>query len=222
MDRNGGGNLALAVAGDAELLQRAQEAGADPLGDLAAAGEALDGGWQIDDATQDDGARVVTLATTFDDPAELEALSAELTEALSAEEVVLLEELEVAVTDDRVEVSGAAGAALRPTVREYGLSPRRAERLLAKNDAFVYRVSVDPPGDVVAAEPALEDPAATSMWTISPGETLEFSLASTRPGSPVIPALVGSVLGLAVAWVVLRVVIARRNASRRRRRVSAG
>lgn len=222
VDRDGGGTLALAVTADAELLQRASAAGAYPLEKLAAAGASLgDAGWTVTDTTDDEGARTVTLATAFDDPAALDALAADLTQTLSAEEVVLLEALDVAVTEERVEVSGAAGARLLPAVREYGLSPRRAERLLARNEALDYRVSVTPPGEVLDTNaPAAGD--GPVVWTIAPGETVAFSVSSTRPGPRIVPLLIGGALGLLLAGLVLRLVVVRRRNAARRHRRSAG
>ena len=225
VNRDGGGELAMAVAADDELLQRAQDAGADPLGDLVAAGQALEGDrWGVRDATDEEGTRTVTLRTAFDDPADLEALAAQLTQALSADEVVLLERLEVSVTQDQVQVAATAGADLRAAVRDYGLSPRKAERLLRERSALAYGVTVTPPGEILTASAGgISAGDGPPTWTIAPGETVDIELTSTRPRRPIL-AIVAGIVGLllAAAFVARVVVVRRRTVARRERRPLAG
>lgn len=228
MNRNGGGTLAFAVGADSELLERAREAGADPLGDLVEDGKALDG-WRVTDVAEETGGRTVTLATDFAGPDELDKISQELTEALAAPEVVLLERLGVDVTDDRVDVAGTAGAVLKPAVRAYGVTPRKAARLLRRNDALEYRVSITPPGEVVETNaPTRHVSEATTqaaeagdgsglVWTVPPGRSIDFAVTSTRPGPPIVATVLGVIAALVIAWVVARIVIVRRRRASRRR-----
>ena len=205
VDRNGGGVLAVAVAADAELLELAEEADSDPLGDLVTAGESLDG-WRVSDGTDDDGTRTVTLSSEFADPAEFEALTAELAETLAADEVEFLEPFSMTVSEDRVSVAGAASAEPRAAVRDYGLTPNEAVRLIKRNDAFNYTLAVRMPGELTSTKPADLSVVAGSQspaWTVEPGERLSLMVESTRPGPQWVRAALGAVAGAVVAGVVL-------------------
>lgn len=199
----------MAVSADSELQERAAEADADPLGELLAAGQALDRPWRVDEDT-DGGVRTVTLTAAFDDPEELVDLSAEVSEALNAEEVDLLDPFTVALTDDEVTVTGGAG--LQPTrvVRDYGLTPQRAVRLLQRTDAVEYTVAVTMPGEVTSTPAPAQDASQTVSWQIEPGERVSIEAVSARPGPPILRAVAGAAGGALVAGLVLWLVARRR------------
>ena len=200
----------MAVAADSELQSRAAEADADPLGDLLATGQELDGPWQVADDTDDAGMRTVTLTAAFDDPEELAVLSGEVAEALNADEVHLLDPLAVALTDDEVTVRG--GAAMEPTaaVGDYGLKPRRAVRLLERTEAFAYTVAVTMPGEVTSADVAPAGEDRTLLWQVEPGERVAIEAVSTRPGPPFLRALAGGAAGALLAGGALWLIVRRR------------
>lgn len=207
LNRDGGGTLGVSVTADEELLSQAEEAGADPLGDLADAGADLGRGWRVRERTDDDGSRTVTLTSTFADPDEFATLTGELGDALASDEADLLEGMAAGLTDDLVSVTGVA--ALRPTavVREYGLTPREAVRLLRRTDAFGYTVAATLPGEVTDARGGTVR-GRTVVWDVEPGRRLVFSASGTRPGPPwlrgVLGAAAGGVLAAGVLWLLAR------------------
>lgn len=202
VDRDGGGDVAVALAADAELRRHADQAGADPLDDLAVTGQRLAAdGWTTSDNTADDGSRTVTLSRPFADPAELARVVDDLTVALDAEEVALLSDLGVAVDDETVTVRGEAGLEPTDAVTDYGLSPQQVVRRLERSEAFSYTVTVGVPGEVVTTSaPAADDGLS---WSIAPGETVQIEVVSDRPWSPWLRALIGGLLGLLAAVLLL-------------------
>ena len=212
LNRDGGGVFAVSVAADAELLERAEAAGADPLGDLADAGADLGEGWRVRERAGEDGSRVVTLSAGFDDPDAFALLSEDLAGALQADEANLLDAMTVSVTDAEIAVAGEAAVQPTRVVREYGMTPREAVRLLRRSDAFDYTVAATFPGAVLDAGGG-EVTGRTVTWTVEPGERLEFRATGERPGPPWLRAVLGAVAGGLVAAAVLWVL-----ARRRRRR----
>ena len=208
VNRNGGGLFALAVAADEELMSLATDAGADPLGDLAARGEELVEGWRVSDETDDAGARTVTLSAPFEDPEQFAALTREVSAALDADEATLLEPLRLAV-DEEVRLTGGAAARPGRAVREYGLSRKAAVRRIDQAEAFDYDVTVTLPGEVTSSNATGERDGAL-LWEVPVGERVEIAAASTRPGPPILKAVGGAVAGAAVAGVVLWLLARRR------------
>ena len=208
VNRNGAGQVAVALQADAELLELAEEADADPLGDLVAGAKALEG-WRVDDATDDAGARTVTLSSEFADAAEFDALMGELSAALAADEVELLEPFTLTVTDDRVAVAGGASARPRAAVREYGMTRREAVRLVKRADAFRYEVGLTLPGEVLSST-ADGAEGHEQRWVVAPGERVGIAAESTRPGPPWVRAVLGAVGGAAAAGAVLWLIARRR------------
>lgn len=212
--RDGSGRLAVALAADAAANQRAAAAGADPLALVADAGERLAGqGWETREETAADGSREVTLSVEADDAAALSAQAAELAEALAAPEARPLEPLRVTLTEDRVEVAGAAGLVPGEAVAEYGLSPEQAIALLAERDALDYRVTVTLPAQVLSSNADTTE-ESTLTWQVAPGEQVAISATGVRPRFPwpLVAAGAAAALLLAVAAVALS-----RRARRRRR-----
>lgn len=205
---DGAGRLAVALSADEELRRRAQEAGADPLDDLARTGEQLeDAGWEVADRTAPDGTRRVTLAAPFADPAAFAALASELQGALDAPELTLLDELAVAVEEDTVAVTGTASLVPTPAITSLGLQPEQAVALIADADAFVYEVRVGLPGEVLRSNGAVDAEARTVTWTVAPGETVAIAAVARRPGPPaLLLAAFAAAGGLAALLIGLRLV----------------
>ena len=177
------GDLARSLGADPELLTLAEQAGADPLDELLAAGAALEAeGWEALEATTPDGGREVRLSADFDDPDEFNALAGALIDALAAPEVRLLEELRLEVTDEELTVAGHATLRPEPAVTEFGLQPDEAVRLLAEGDAFVYEVRVVMPGTLLRT--TADDTDMPLRWRIPPGEGVEILAVTEAPGTP--------------------------------------
>lgn len=211
IDGDGGGWLQVAVRADADLAQRARDAGADPLGDLAAAGSDLGGGWRVGDTTDEDGTRTVALSSRFAGPEEFARLTADLAEALAAPELAPLSGMSVAVTDDRLIVEGSANLEPRPGVAELGVTPEQAVALVRDSGAFSYEVRLMLPGAVLGTTADAHDGGVVS-WSVPPGERVRIVAVSERPQAPWWPLVASALLGGAIAALVLRraVVVRRR------------
>ena len=210
LDRNGAGVLSVAVSADAELLERAADAGADPLTSLAETGAELEAdGWAVQDSTDGSGNRTVQLRARFEDAGQFNTLAADLAAALAADEVILLEHLELTVTDDLLVLSGTAGAEPTRAVRDYGLAPARAVRLVRQADALDYGIDVSVPGEVVTSNATRVD-GRRLRWEVPAGQTVDIALEATRPGLPVARAVLGALAGAVVAGAALWLVARRR------------
>lgn len=207
-DRDGGGRLAVAVTADEALREAARATGADPLGQLAAAGEELPG-WTVTDRTDDSGRRAVELATQVAGAHAYERAVADVAAALSAPEVALLGPLSVAVDDERIVVEGRA--ALEPTsaVGELGLAPDEAVALLREGDVFRYDVHVTLPGEVLETTADAQQ-GQRLTWPVEPGSAVTIRAVGERPAQPVWPLVAGGAAGLAVAGVAVRLIARRR------------
>ena len=208
LNRDGGGTLGVGVSADAELLARAEQAGVDPLAELAdTAAELRDAGWSVDDTTDGSGTRTVRIASAFADAAEFNELSGQLADALAADEVVLLSELELEVAEETLVLRGAAGAEPTKAVRDYGLRPARVVRLVEREQALAYQVNVTVPADVVSTN-GDDGGDGVVTWTVPVGESVDLALEATRPGFPILRAVLGALVGGLVAgaalWFVLR------------------
>ncbi len=201
----GGGQLAVTLGADPELLRLAEEAGADPLDALLAAGDDLEAeGWAALEATTPDGGREVRLSAEFDDPDEFNALAQALVDALAAPEVRLLDELRLEVTDEELTVAGHASLRPEPAVTEFGLQPDEAVRLLAERDAFAYQVRVVLPGTLLRT--TADDAEMPLRWSIPPGEDVEILAVTEAPGTPwwvAALAAAGIAVVLALGWLLL-------------------
>lgn len=202
VNRNGGGTLGVTVGADAELQDAAAEAGADPLETLVQTARGLeDDGWRVTRGSQAD-VQTVTLSREFADPAEFNTVAEQLARALAADEVVLLEPLTMEVTADTIAVEGAAGAQPRAAVRDYGLTRRAAVQLVRQEEALDYTVTLTLPGDVVSTT-AGEAAISPLVWQIPVGEQVVIAAESTRPGPPILRAVLGAVGGALVAGLLL-------------------
>lgn len=192
VDADAGGRLGVAVSADRALRARAERAGADPLDDLVARVRPLRrSGWRVRDTTAPGGARTVAVSTAFADPDELGDLSAALSDALAAPEVRLLSPFRLVVRGRRMVLRGGAGLVPTPAVRELGLSPAQARRLVA--GAVAYEVSATLPrrvlhstGRVQGRGPVSGDRrgGTTVTWRVPPGERVRVRAVGTRPVPP--------------------------------------
>lgn len=204
VDRRGGGHFEVSLAADPELQARAAQAGADPLGDLAAAGRRLrDQGWRTAERRQADGSREVALSADFANAAQFDALARDLATALAAPELVPLEPMDLEVEEGRLSLAGAASLRPTPVVSELGLSPQEAVRLLRERDAIAYRIAVALPGEVVETTATARD-GSLLIWQVQPGERVEVRAVGVRPGPAVWPIVLGGVLGALAAGAALR------------------
>lgn len=207
LNRDGGGELALALATDPELDARARAAGADPVEAVAETGRALaPRGWRTTVDRDEAGARVL-LRRAFGSPAELEALTRELAEGLEAPEVAPLQPFLVTVEDERLHFSGGASLVLTRAVEEHGLLA--ADAVGALDGAVDYRVTATFPGEVLEASGQAE--GRTVTWVVRPGHEQALTAVAVRPGPALGPYLAaGALLGLLALIVVLRMRRSRR------------
>lgn len=215
LDRNGAGTLAVTVSADAEMLARAEEAGADPFGELAAAGRGLPG-WEVQDETLptvEGGGRRVELRTEVAGPADLEARSGQLARALSAPEVALLEGFTVELEDRTVRLQGRAGLMPTPVVAELGLQPQEVVDLLEGSGAFRYTVRALLPGPVLRANATSVPPQGQPgelVWEIPPGQSVALDAVAERPQTLGLLLVGGAVSGVLLLGGGLLLVLRRR------------
>lgn len=204
-DRDGSGRLDVAVSADEELRGRAAAAGADPLDDLAAAGEQLGNGWRMSDTTSEQGTRTVALSTRFRGPDAFDSLAAEVAAALSAPEVELLAPLTLTLTEDHLRIDGAAGLQPTDAVAEHGLTPEQVVDALREDGEVTYLVRVALPGEVIATNAHHRD-AGTLTWSIAPGEHVDLEAVGARPPRTWWPWVLGlaALLALLLCVVVAR------------------
>lgn len=208
VDRNGAGQVTVALSADDELRAQAAAAGVYPLDELVESGDALGDGWSVEDRTAEDGLRTVALSRRFDDPQAFDALAAELAAALSAPEVELLAPLSLTVTDERVRIHGAAGLQPTDAVAELGLSPEQA--VAALHEAAVgYDVRVVMPGDVLASTADARDGQAL-VWTVPAGQRVDIEALGERPDPARWPLFASALLGMLAAAALLGLVTRRR------------
>ena len=201
LDADGGGLLAVSLRADRQLLERAAEAGADPLAALAASARVIPE-WEVQEQEVPEamgGGRQVELTTRVSGPQQLQERSAELAEALSAEEVDLLDGFSVTVDEDTVALRGRAGLVPTDVTTELGLQPRDAVRLLEELEVFTYRISATLPGAVLDSNATLAPAAGEAgelVWEIPPGESVALSAVGQRPGPS--PLLLAAGAGVAL------------------------
>jgi hypothetical protein len=204
--RDGSGEVVLSLTADDELLGRARAAEIDPLGEVAEVGRALgDEGWEVEDTDQV-GSRTVELSTGFDDPAEFDALMAELAAGLDAPELSLLAPFAMTMTEDRLAVEGAVGLQPEEAVAELGMTPEDAVARLDSELDGRYEVRVTMPGDIIeTTAPRRHD--TTLVWDVGPGEDVAVRAVSDRPGIPIAVLAAGALVGLVTtlaAFVLVR------------------
>jgi hypothetical protein len=200
----GDGELRVTLAADRELLDAAEAAGADPLGDLAATGSALAAeGWEVDETPGAAGGREVTLSAAFDDLAEFNELAATLAEALAAPEVRLIERLALSADADTLRLDGEVGADPRAPVAELGIDRAEAVALLEAHDAFRFEVLATLPGELLdTTAPGTEMPL---RWEVPPGETVDIVAVVDRPSTPwwAVATAFALLLVVAGAWTLI-------------------
>ncbi|MBW3606152.1 MAG: hypothetical protein KY460_14875 [Actinobacteria bacterium] len=210
LDAAGGGTLAVTLAPDDALRRTVRQAGADPLSGLVTAGAQLPG-WRVRRSDGPDGA--VTLATTFDDAAELERVSTQFADAVAAPELRPLDPLRVVVTDDTVALHGGAGLQVTPAVRDIGYSPARARELIA--DSVQLRVTARMPGEVLETDADRRNGDRVVSWVIPAGDHRELEVLAARPWTLVrVLRLLVTPTGAAALVIGLALVIVWRRATR--------
>jgi hypothetical protein len=196
VDRDGAGELAVALTADAALQAEAAEVGADPLGDLAAAGAGLGAGWTVDDSAGADGSRTVRLAVPYASPEEFAQLADGLAGALAGPELVPLESLRIVVEDEVLRFTGAAGLVPTDEVTGLGVQPEQAVQILQDTEALVYEVRATMAGEVLDSSTPVDDPTAPIVWRIAPGQRVALVATTSRPvGAWWILALSGALGG---------------------------
>lgn len=210
LDDVGGGTFAVTLAPDDALRRTVRRAGADPLSGLVAAGAQLPG-WRVRRSDGPNGA--VTLATTFDDAAELERVSTQFADAVAAPELRPLDPLRVELTDDTVALHGGAGLQVTSAVRDIGYSPARARELIA--DSVRLRVTARMPGDVLDTNADRRTGDRIVSWVIPAGDHRELEVLAVRPWSlPRVLRLLVTPAGAAALAIGLALIIGWRRATR--------
>lgn len=197
---DGGGELAVSLAVDAELAAEAAAADADPLATLADAVSDLEG-WRVTGPDQ----RTVTLTTAFDDPAGLRRTTAALADGLAGPELDPLAPMDLVVRSDDIELSGAVDLRVGEVGDQFGLDPAEAAAVLA--DSAEVLVVARMPGPVIATDGEVGPAADTVEWVVAAGERREFTVRSERPWTfaRIVDLLAGP-YGVAVAVTVVVVV----------------
>lgn len=219
LQEGGGGRLAVTVEADDELAARAADQPIDPLDQLAGVGRGLPPTWDTDARPTDDGGRAVTLAVRFDDPGELERVSAELADALAAPELDPLDGFRVAVDREEVRVTGGAGLEPTDEVGDLGLdSPAAVARL---SDTVDYRIRVRMPGEVVEAN-AHEREDGTLTWRVPAGDSVDLRAVAARPARPWLRSVVAAGAVALAGTIALGWWLARRRTGVRGRQEAGG
>lgn len=201
VESDGSGRLALAVTADAALVERADRAGADPLGRMAERIAALGGPWQVASSASADGARSVEIAAGYADPAEFALRWGELVAALDAPEAQLLGPLAITLTEETIAVDGALAAEVTElAAMDLGTDRGTLTEQLA--DAVSITVDVGLPAPllsgsapevvVLSADP--EGPIRL-RWPLVAGETTAVDVVGERPQPSLLPLYLGAGIG---------------------------
>jgi hypothetical protein len=218
VDRDGGGQLAVVLAADGDLVARAARAGVDPLAEVAAVGEDLAAdGWRTAVTEEADGGRRVTLAVPFQDPDELMALTSALADALAAPELRPFEPIRVVVDADRILVTSSAALQPSAAVSDLGLDVPAAVAELG--ETVEYTVTVTLPGGITDAAGAAVD-GRTATWHVPAGERVGIQVLGTRPRSRLLVLVAAGLVGVAAAALALGGTRRRRRRRGRWRRLS--
>lgn len=215
---DGSGTLELAFALDEETAADLGAAGFDPMSGVDELASSAPG-WQVE-RHEEDGESVVTVATTFADTGEFQALANDLHDALDVEDARLFDDLSLAVDEDgRARFSGLAG--LRPP------SSPGADGEGLSFDADDLATLLEEQGDqlvrydlrVTFAAPVLEHNAdevdgTTVVWHLPVGE-LENVEATTEAPADRTGVLLAAVVLVAVTAGAVGTVLARRGLARR-------
>lgn len=203
VDREGAGSVALEVAPDAELAAMASAAGVDPLARMAADVAALPG-WAVEGPAGEPPA--VVLRADFATPEELATLTGGLAEALTAPEATLLEPLALAVTEEELQLEGAAALLPGEALADYGIAPADAVARLGAAVGFTVTASFPGPVTATSGTPFAEgeDPPTVVRWDVPAGERVPLTATAQRPQTPVL-LLAGATAGgmLLAALLVL-------------------
>lgn len=212
VDATGAGTMAITFQLDGELHDTLTATGFDP----APAGVP---GWEVATQDTDDGGLQVTVATAFDDPAQLQERVAELQAGLDDEDPRVVESIDLEVADDGAsELSARVGMVLPSSTGAAGADVLDREGLVAlasDPEAFAATFTVVLPGTVQAAN-ADEVDGRVAVWNLPIDQTIEATATAGAPGaigSWVVPAI--GVAGLVLVVVAGVLVLRRRRRDRR-------
>ncbi len=212
VDQTGGGVLAVDVRLDDDLWDRITATGFDPTPSGVT-------GWQV--ATSEvDGGRLVTMATSFTDPVQLQDRVAALQEGLDDEDPGLVEAIDLVVgPDGSTTIDAVVGLRLPSSTGVEGAGFADGEDLAvlaADPERLAATFTVVLPGPVVDHNADTAD-GSTLRWRLPPGDEVRARATAGPPdalGSWVVPAIA---TGLLVLVVVVGVVVLRRRRRDRRR-----
>lgn len=226
LDADGGGNIELIVALDAELAQLLDDAGVDLRRGLPQAAEVAPT-WEVEERPVEDGVEL-RFRSSFDDPDDLQRLVDDLHAGLDAQDGRILRSLDVRVAPSgAVLFQGTAGLLLPETTGAEGagvdVDGDALRRLLEeRGDEFVrYDLRVTLP-----AEPAESDAdvveGRTLGWRLPVGDVRTVSARSEVPSDRTWMLVAGVAAG---AFLVAATSVAwtrRRGRRRARRRAGSG
>ena len=206
LDASGGGLVQALVVLDDDLAQRLEDAGVDPLGDVAAAA-ADDPGW-----TTRRGPRRLELVRRADGPQELQEAVRSLARGLGAAEVSPLEAARVTVDDDTLRFESGAGLRLTDVVSELGVDRETAAAAL--REAVDYRVRVELPGEVLETSGRVvdteDDEGAVVEWRVPVGEQVAVRVVGERPRPIAWQLLAAAGVGVVLGGLLVAGVVSRR------------
>lgn len=175
---DGSGTFAVTLNADRQLRRLADDAGVDPLAELAGAVDGLRG-WEVAHRQAPDGEPAVTLHTDFDDPDDLQHVTTQFSEGLAAAEIAPLGPLRLALTDDTMTLAGTADLRVRDAVRELGLT--RSDAREALTDGLRMRITARMPGEVLATNADRRIDRQTVEWTVAAGRQRTLRVEAERP-----------------------------------------
>ena len=217
VERDGGGDVTVALGADADLAARAEAAGVDPLATFREAVGAA-GGWDVAEEALPDGGRRVVASAGFDDPGGLRDLTAGLADGLAVPEVEApLQPFDLVVGEGDVRVTGGAAAVPGAGVADLGAAPDQLVADLTAQDAVRYGVEVVLPAaalthDATSAQ-VQPDGSTVLRWDVPLGAAVPIAATGVRPQAPVALYAAAAAVGAVVALLLVlgaRAVLRRR------------
>lgn len=202
VESSGAGTLHVALATDAELVRRLRAADADPFSQLVRTVRQQDG-WQVTRRVTADGGTHVALQTRFADAADLTRLTTQLSRALNAPELRVLEPFELAIDGRTMTVRGRALFQPGPGIRDYGLTPSQAVALVADRQTVAYTVRISMPGTVELTDGMTTADGAV-RYRVEPGSAVDVLVVARRPAPWRLIVLVVAALVALLAALALR------------------
>lgn len=195
LDRDGAGEMTIALTMDTELAERARGSDLDIMESIRS-GVAGDRDWDAQGSDEQ-----IVLSTQFDDADELLVRSRRLADGLNAAELAPLDPLSLDVTGDAISVTGRAGLDVTPNVAELGLTRETAVSSLS--ESVDYEVTMQFPGEVLTASDGGSVDGTKVTWAIPAGQDVVLQATAKRPALIPVWAWAAAGLGLVVAGLVL-------------------